>query len=208
MKHLIIQTNEERGRMEKICIVKLRKMTPDPDVSIEEYRPAKYAIGNHALENLSTVNTEKGIIRNDATEKFASYNISEESDHNISLTLTQEQIRRLKSDPTMLHYLNGDFAGEFERRGHSEESNPIVIKFEFEQLMPSRLLKSQEVLQMLRISKSCLYKMVSKGELQSYKIGRLRRFKLDDVLSYLENNHDIHRKRQNDSKFKKSHRVY
>lgn len=192
--------------MEKICIVKLRKITADSDVSAEGYLPANYDIGSRILKNLPTLNTEKGIVRSKNAINSDSYSASGEFSKNISLKLTQKQIRKLKSDPKVMHYLNGDFTGEFERRGYREE--PIIIKFEFEPLMPSRLLKSLEIMQMLRISKSCLYKMVMDGVLQSYKIGRLRRFKLDDVLSYLEHNRDIHYTRPYDSKIKTSHGGY
>jgi excisionase family DNA binding protein len=49
-----------------------------------------------------------------------------------------------------------------------------------------RLLKTEEVVHMLRISKGYLRKIIRQGELKSYKLGRLRRVMFDDVLSYLE----------------------
>ena len=72
---------------------------------------------------------------------------------------------------------------------HRDE--PIVIKFEFESIPPVRLLKVEEVMQMLRISKSSLNKMIREGMLKSYRFGRLRRIMLADILSYLEDHQAV-----------------
>ena len=49
---------------------------------------------------------------------------------------------------------------------------------------------------MLRISKSYLSKAVKEGNVKSYKFGRLRRFMLDDILSYLADHQEITEVRQ------------
>jgi excisionase family DNA binding protein len=66
-----------------------------------------------------------------------------------------------------------------------------VFKFAFEPPPAVRLLKMREVIEMLRISKGYLRKIVRRGELKSYKIGRLRRIKFDDILSYLEDSQEV-----------------
>ena len=88
-----------------------------------------------------------------------------------------------------LSLLNGEFIGELERIGTKME--PIVIKIQFAPIIPLRLLKSSEVVQMLRISNNYLNRIVKEGKLKSYRIGKLRRFKLDDILSYLQDNCEL-----------------
>ena len=47
------------------------------------------------------------------------------------------------------------------------------------------MLKSIHVCQMLQIGKSTLMTLVKSRKIRSYKIGRLRRFLLEDILDYL-----------------------
>ena len=53
------------------------------------------------------------------------------------------------------------------------------------------MLTSQHVCQMLQISKSLLMNLVKAGKIRSYKIGKLRRFLLEDILDYLSKSEDI-----------------
>jgi len=102
----------------------------------------------------------------------------------VSLTLTQEQIKAIRSNSALLSVFNRELAG-----GVAElncQNGPITIKFEYEPLAPIRLLMSDEVVQMLRISNGFLKAIVRDGKLKSYKIGKGRRYMLEDVLSYLE----------------------
>jgi putative molybdopterin biosynthesis protein len=47
-------------------------------------------------------------------------------------------------------------------------------------------LSTQEVAEMLNVSKSTIYDMIRKGEIKSYKVGRKVRFTEDDVKEYIE----------------------
>jgi len=44
---------------------------------------------------------------------------------------------------------------------------------------------------MLQISKSFLQKLVNEKKLNSYKLGRMRRFLLEDILEYLSNDEEF-----------------
>jgi hypothetical protein len=112
----------------------------------------------------------------------------------VFLTLTQEQIKTIRSSSGLLSVFNGDLAGGFAELNYQDK--PVTIKFEFEPLAPIRLLMSEEVLQMLRISNGFLKTIVRDGKLKSYKIGKGRRYMLEDVLSYLTESMNPHGSQQ------------
>jgi excisionase family DNA binding protein len=102
----------------------------------------------------------------------------------VSLTLTQDQIKTIRSSSSLLSVFSGELAGGVAELDYRNE--PVTIKFEYEPLAPIRLLMSEEVVQMLRISNGFLKTIVRDGKLKSYKIGKGRRYMLEDVLAYLE----------------------
>jgi len=108
----------------------------------------------------------------------------------VSLTLTQEQIKTIRSSSPLLSVFNGELAGGSAELQYRDE--PVTIKFALEQLAPVRLLMSEEVVQMLRISNGFLKTIVRDGRLKSYKVGKGRRYMLEDVLSYLEDSLNPH----------------
>jgi excisionase family DNA binding protein len=180
--------------MEKICIVKLRRKigTPPkpeqvgkPESSRKtEVRPEDpHSAGGKAVD---APLPRMGSAPRETGEGVASPGEREEgAEKPISITLTAEQARALCANRRLKPLLGGEFTQEGE--GTDARGEPIVFRFEFEQMPPPRFLKAAEVLQMLRISRSLLNKLVRKGNLKAYRIGRLRRFLLDDILSYLEN---------------------
>jgi predicted DNA-binding transcriptional regulator AlpA len=106
-----------------------------------------------------------------------------------ALTLTREQTQDLLSNPRLMSLVNGKFAGYLKTGGRLDA--PLVIQFQFASMIPLRLLKSSEVMQMLSISQHTLSKIMREGGLKSYKIGKLRRFLLDDILVYLHDNCEL-----------------
>lgn len=53
-------------------------------------------------------------------------------------------------------------------------------------------LSTQEVADMLHVSKSTIYDLIRKGEIHSYKIGRKVRFTQDDVDAYIARSRHEH----------------
>jgi excisionase family DNA binding protein len=175
--------------MDKICIVKLRKKMTDPAMLRHECGQGNQPgegqgvsgppVPAHEDPGLCEARDRKG-----NTEKD-----NGSPDRTVSLMLTPEQMRVLQSNPSLLSFLNGAAA-----RGSStplQVDETIVFKFAFEPPPPVRLLKMGEVIELLRISKGYLRKIVRQGELKSYKIGRLRRIMFDDILSYLEDSQEV-----------------
>jgi excisionase family DNA binding protein len=170
--------------MDKICIVKLRK---NMDHTVEHGE----SFGSHGCEASTTSElpvpvsgrTRMQVVHD---ERYRSEINGAAMERTVGLTLTKQQMNTLGSNPHIMSLLNSKFTGGLETIEQQDEH--LVIKFQFTSMIPLRLLKSSEVVQMLRIGKNCLSKLVREGKLKSYKIGKLRRFLIDDVLSYLHDN--------------------
>lgn len=173
--------------MDKICIVKLRKKMGHTAERGASFRSHGYEAST--AHELPVLVSEQTRIQEVQDERYRSESKSDAMDRTVDLTLTEQQMNTLGSNPHLMSLLNGKFTGGFETIENQNEH--LVINFQFASMIPLRLLKSSEVLQMLRISKSYLSKLVREGELKSYKIGKLRRFLIDDILSYLHDNCDL-----------------
>lgn len=69
-----------------------------------------------------------------------------------------------------------------------ENDGKYVFNFLFKKVHDVRMLSPKDVCLMLKVSRRFLTKLVSSGKIESYKLGRLRRFLLDDILTYLGKN--------------------
>ena len=174
--------------MEKICIVKLRKHLTRPSEVIRDQRQEGSGRENpHETKNLSCNRERKdgwsGIDRGDDVSGKG----KDRASRSVTLALTEEQTRSLRSNR---------FIQEIARDAHGFEgtgpgSAPVVLQLQFAAIPPLRMLRPQEVTHMLGISRSLLNRLVKRGELPGYKIGRVRRYKLDDILSYLEKSFEV-----------------
>jgi excisionase family DNA binding protein len=190
-----------KGReMDKICIVKLRKKMPNP-ANLQDGRwQEDNAGGAGTAPALSFSVAEKHEAPKAHDHCGAADGKTDAIDRTISLKLTPEQVQSLQANPNLVQFLNGAASTGFEAT--KDRDGAIVFKFEFESTPPVRLLKVEEVIQMLRISKGYLTKIIRQGELKSYRFGRLRRILLNDVLSYLEGHREFADTRQEESKAK------
>ena len=173
--------------MNKICIVKLRK-------KMEQALAPGQTFSSHVCEanrvnELSILVSEQAKIQEMHDKEGCSESKGSAAVETVTLALTKQQMNALRSNPQLTSLLTSEFIGGVKTIEH--QGVPLVIKFQFSATIPLRLLKSSEVLQMLRISKSCLSKIVREGKLKSYKIGNRRRFLLDDILSYLHDNCEL-----------------
>ena len=169
--------------MEKICIVKRRQEYAQEEAkrtaqdSQNVTLPLGIEVHGTVVDNRHEFPGEK------AVEEFF-----DNSCHVISITMTQEQSNLLqkseyikdlldekKNDPTLDVKLNNE--------------GRIILKLQLlnNSLLP-RMLRCDQVCQMLQISRSFLQKLIHENKIKSYKIGRLRRFLLEDILEFLLNN--------------------
>jgi excisionase family DNA binding protein len=180
--------------MDKICIVKLRKNMTSPA-----------ALGRKCGQGNQEREVQPGSVS--STPAAEDRDISGVPDRNkttdgeyravnstVSLLLTPEQMRALQSNSNLSGCFSGAAAKGLAAVTLLDET--IVLKFAFEPVPPVRLLKVEEVVHMLRVSRGYLTKIIRRGELKSYKLGRLRRIMFDDVLSYLEGSQEFTNIRQ------------
>lgn len=173
--------------MDKICIVKLRKKMGHATELGQSFRNQAWAAST--ARELPVLVSEQGRIQEMHDERDRPESSGDATGRTVALTLTQQQMNMLGVNPHLMSLLNSEFTTGLETIKHQGE--PLVIKFQFSPMIPLRLLKSSEVVQMLRISRHYLGKIVREGKLKSYKIGLRRRFLLDDILSYLQDNCEL-----------------
>lgn len=166
--------------MEKICIAKLRR-----DMAYPGHPDEGYGRENRTGEEQRS--TGCSLTAYDGSGSAGRG--PDAADKTVSLLLTQEQMSTLRSNRHLASSLSAEHAEGFAAMQNRNE--PIVIKFEFGPEPPVRLLKVEEVIQMLRISKSHLNRIVRQGQLKSYRFGRLRRIMLADILSYIEDHREV-----------------
>jgi excisionase family DNA binding protein len=63
----------------------------------------------------------------------------------------------------------------------------LSLNYRFNDSLMIRMLAPNQVCQMLQVSRSFLQKLIHENKLKSYKLGRMRRFLLEDILEYLSN---------------------
>jgi excisionase family DNA binding protein len=90
----------------------------------------------------------------------------------LTLEMTPEQMERIWSN-TRFQSLYGTVQA------------PIVLNLHLETSFLAKMLKSAQICDMLQISKSTLQRLVKAGVFRSHRIGRMRRFAVEDVMEYL-----------------------
>jgi excisionase family DNA binding protein len=128
----------ERGLMEKICIVKRRKI---------------------------------GYENDDFGQTGAS---DRPHPQTLTIELTPPQMQAIRSNSRFQNLYGKNLA-------------PIILNLHFEGAFPSRMLKAQELCDMLQVSKHTLDRLMKSGAIRSHRVGRLRRFLTQDVMEYLSN---------------------
>ena len=178
--------------MEKICIVKRRQQHAQTEVKLT-------IPDNHS--NTLPPKVAVSAIASDKPPQFPDKKIVEEfvddSSSVISIIMTKEQsallqqseyikelLKGMKKDPSLDIKIDAD--------GH------LSLNFRYNESILLRMLCSNQVCQMLQISRSFLQKLVNEKKLNSYKLGRMRRFLLEDILEYLSTDEEFtqHKKEQ------------
>lgn len=151
--------------MEKLCIVNRRK---------KNIQDAEKEVIHEFMDN-GSIFRERELSRE---------NLSDENDDVLSFHLTPEQCGFVQSNDHIKSIMSGTSHGFHLDMQHQEDGH-IIFKFCFDKVDIEKMLKTEHVCQMLQVSKSFLMKLVKEKELRSYKMGRLRRFSLRDILAYL-----------------------
>ena len=158
--------------MEKLCIVRRRKKNINQEGSLE--RPVLFRNPLDTNDNSPTEGFEE------AKEKL------------ISLSLTPQQGDLVKNSNYLRELIDKDESAYSLSIDQPQNGN-IVFKFSFDNSGNLKLLKPKDVCHMLQISNHFLMKLFKEEKIRSFKIGRLRRFALKDVLEFIANSEDCYK---------------
>jgi len=175
--------------MQKLCIVK-RRSRPT-----EQGEDSTATIASQEQESVVQEQEVQETANAPAPEKADSFNVHDgdtlifkefagEEEQIFSIQLTSQQSQVLQSMNCIKDLLSGKHHGvkmSMEQTGDAK----TAFNFHFKPAYTTRMLNAQDVAVMLQISKSMLYRLVKEKELKSYKVGKLRRFLLEDVVAYL-----------------------
>lgn len=155
--------------MEKICIAKRRRR----DLFIDREKAGERRVTGMRMH--LPLQPEQG--RND----------SRDSARTISIDLTPEQSKMIRScddlSPGRTCVVNLETA--------QTDGGHVIFNFRLVPLYGGRMLNSLDVCTMLQISRWSLRKLVRTSKMDSYRVGRLRRFLLEDVLHYLSHSREV-----------------
>ena len=90
----------------------------------------------------------------------------------VTIELTSQQSESIRSNSRFQQLFGGSGA-------------PIFLNVHLDATLPSRMLKTDDVCEILQVSKHTVIRLVKAETIRSHKIGRLRRFCPEDVMEYL-----------------------
>ncbi|HEX2966900.1 MAG TPA: helix-turn-helix domain-containing protein [Syntrophorhabdaceae bacterium] len=172
--------------MEKLCIVKRRSRIADEDDSTAMIVSQEdQTIQEQDFQAISQIpqKNSSGINVHDA-DTLIFKEVTGEEEQIFSIELTPQQAKVVQSMNCIRDLLSGKHHG-VKMSMEKTEDGKTAFNFHFKPVYTTRMLNAQDVAIMLQISKSMLYKLVKDKELKSYKVGKLRRFLLEDVVGYL-----------------------
>jgi excisionase family DNA binding protein len=175
--------------MEKISIVKRRKTGTQEFAGGQSLNRRFRVLPAEELAEIPA-----GILRHspDLTDERTalSEGFADGKEGEMSIKLTPGQYKLIESSQYVRYFLNGE-AKDVSLDVQKHQDGQIVFNFQFNKADTIRMLKAAHVCQMLQISKTLLIKLVKAQKIKSYKIGRLRRFLLEDIISYLSKSEEV-----------------
>jgi excisionase family DNA binding protein len=170
--------------MEKICIVKRRQQ-----YSQVKDKPAVNETSGSGLKSEDVMVNIVPENRKSFTGQLFAKGLNNDSGNEVSITMTPEQSNMLQES----EYIKEMLDGTVKNTAFTVQRNAvgrIILNLRLNAAMHLRMLRSDHVCTMLQISRSLLMRMIHENKIKSYKIGRLRRFLLEDILEYLLRNED------------------
>jgi excisionase family DNA binding protein len=165
--------------MEKICIVRRRIQNP--------VLPEQLSFSIEREEGkLSEISDLRPVVSDGNGKQHISpfRGAVRDNDQIIRIQLTADQCKVVQPNGCLNHFL-GKIIGNIDLDLERYEDGQIVFNLHLKQVQRADMLDSKKVCQMLQISKSFLARLIQTERIKSYKLGRLRRFLLEDILEYL-----------------------
>lgn len=168
--------------MEKISIVKRRKAVSQQTTDKQHFKiPRLTEIPSDKLKESS----------NDIEISASAFEESKKDEsQDVSINLTPEQYNLIDSNQYIKYFLSEELSGvslDVKKR----QDGQIIFNFQFKKVDTVKMLSAKHVCQMLQISNSLLNRLIKTREIKCYKIGRVRRFLLEDILDYLSRSEEI-----------------
>ncbi len=170
--------------MEKLCIVRRRKPESQIGIGTTE-RMDRRVMNRPKYEDISASN-----MLSLAWEYPLRGSVPAPDDQKLSIELTPTQADVVKSHAYFKLLMGADADGSSVGVQRSEDGE-IVFNFYFKQVYLSKMLTTSDVCNMLQVSRTFLNRLTMAGKLKSYKIGRLRRFSLEDILAHLSDSAEV-----------------
>ena len=181
--------------MDKICIVKRRIQSPtllDHSFFCEEksmdktqeladphsFVPERFAPDGNGKQHIYPF---RGAVR--------------DGDNIIRIQLTPDQCTVIQAKGALNCFI-GKILGSIDVDFEGYEDGQIVFNLHLKHVERTDMLDSKNVCKMLQVSKSFLSRLVKAEQIRSYKMGRLRRFLLEDVLDYLSRSEVLQKARE------------
>lgn len=175
--------------MKKFSIVKRRRKE-----ALEPFGGRPSGTGTQVLPERELIEIPSSVLKRSSNnmerEAYTLDESDEDIDETISIDLTPDQYELVKSSRYVKYFLNGNSSGvslDVQKRRDGQ----IIFNFQFKKVETVKMLKSGHVCQMLQISNNSLMNLVKSKKIKNYKIGRLRRFLLQDILDYLSRSEEV-----------------
>jgi excisionase family DNA binding protein len=156
-----------------------------PKFSEAQSQPqAREAIGS------DTVVSDTDFESNELPDKKIVEEFIDNSSSVISIIMTKEQSDLLQQSEYIKELLSGaksDPALDIK----ITPDGRLSLNYRFSDSLLLRMLAPNQVCQMLQVSRSFLQKIIHENKIKSYKLGRMRRFLLEDILEYLSNDSEF-----------------
>jgi excisionase family DNA binding protein len=162
--------------MGKLCIVRRRKSESAPGVAENLDHSLADRRRNRAERASNRICLARDYpLRGDAAAP---------DDQELSIELTPSQADVVKPR-AYFKVLQGGKADRSSVGVQRSDNGEIAFNFYFKQVYLSKLFTASDVCDMVHVSKAFLTRLVKTGKLKSHKVGRTRRFSLEDVFARL-----------------------
>ena len=160
--------------MEKVCLVKRRQQYQRNDI-IHASCDSPFDLG--------TSFGCKTFLGQLVVEEF-----DDQTGHIVCITMTEEQSNMLQKSEYIRKLLDGGVMDPALNL-NLNTAGQVVLRFSVSEPC-LRMIRCDQVCQMLQISRSFPQKLVHNQSIKSYKIDRLRRFVMEDIFDYLISHED------------------
>lgn len=176
--------------------VSVNRISIENNVDLSEKKATEFDVIKAKSQANITVSAEE-IRKNIAFENHVDFNdkkiveeFTDKSSSVISIIMTKEQSDLLKQSEYIKELLSGiknDPALDIKLT----DDGRLSLNYRFNDSLLLRMLAPNQVCQMLQVSRSFLQKIINEKKIKSYKLGRIRRFLLEDILDYLSSDTEL-----------------